>query len=261
MDHYQTLGVEHDASNEQIRSAYRRLVRKHHPDVSGNPGNDASIKAINEAYGVLGDPVKRKAYDRSRNGQVFPDQDIFAGGLHDLFDSIFAGGGRGRDIYRLGLTLDQVFQGGARTVAMGGREMVVNIPPGVDEGDLLEVPGYGGAFFQVAYLPHATFEVYQGQVSGTAEVPPWTLALGGKARVETLGGWVHVNIPPGLKAGQKIRLAGRGMPATSRRQQGDHWARVQVSMPSTTTPEQRQAWQSLAQAFSDPVGQENTAST
>src|SRR6478736_7872870 len=63
-DYYQTLGVAKNASEKEIKQAYRKLARKHHPDV--NPGDksaESKFKALNEAYEVLGDPVKRKKYD------------------------------------------------------------------------------------------------------------------------------------------------------------------------------------------------------
>src|SRR5262245_48076951 len=63
-DYYQTLGIGRDASTEEVQQAYRKLARRHHPDVNKNPGAEESFKEINEAYQVLKDPNTRRRYDR-----------------------------------------------------------------------------------------------------------------------------------------------------------------------------------------------------
>src|SRR5215210_8490602 len=68
-DHYKTLGVDRKASQEEIKKAYRKLARQYHPDTNKDPGADERFKRISEAYDVLGDPEKRKRYDRG--GGVF----------------------------------------------------------------------------------------------------------------------------------------------------------------------------------------------
>ena len=73
-DYYAALGVPRDANAEQIKKAYRKLARQHHPDVSKTPGTDAKFKEIGEAYATLKDPEKRAAYDelgRRPAGQEF----------------------------------------------------------------------------------------------------------------------------------------------------------------------------------------------
>ncbi|MCF5950778.1 DnaJ domain-containing protein, partial [Xanthomonas perforans] len=119
-DYYATLGVEPSAGDAEIKTAYRRLARKYHPDVSKEAGAEDKFKAINEAYEALRDPAKRKAYDQLKaqgfrpgdefqappnygGGQGFDFEEVFGnggagGGFSDFFESLFAGqrGGRPR---------------------------------------------------------------------------------------------------------------------------------------------------------------------
>lgn len=249
MDHYQTLGVAPDASPDQIKSAYRRLARKYHPDVSREANAQEKIKAINEAYAVLGDPTKRQAHDRERvrHARGSGTEEIFPGGLHDLFDTLFSRSQRA-NAYILELTLDQAHRGGKKTLSVDGLTVQVDIPPGVDEGERIAASD-GKTFFRVRYAPHDAFQCEHGHVMGVARVAPWDMALGGPCRVNTLGGVVQADLPAGLQPGQRIRLAGRGMPARPHRPAGDHWAHIAVEVPPATTPSQRKAYEALRKSF------------
>jgi DnaJ-class molecular chaperone len=186
-DYYATLGVNRGASEKEIRSAYRKLARKHHPDV--NPGDKASealFKEINAANDVLSDPEKRKKYDkygdnwehaddiermqrqRGPGGGGFryttagpdlgPDFD-----LGDIFGGLFGGGGNGRRgrrpeppppsmEYPVDVTLEEAFKGTKRVIMVEGdhgetRRLEVTIPPGVDTGSRVRIAGEGAAGF------------------------------------------------------------------------------------------------------------------
>jgi curved DNA-binding protein len=177
-DYYQTLGVERDASADDIKKAYRKMVRKYHPDVSKHKDADAKTKEINEAYDVLGDATKRAAYDAlgrgHHAGETFhppPDwgeQFDFAGaGADDFFADLFAqagrrqrGGGfrmRGDDIHAaITIDLRDAYQGATRTISlrvprqqgpgrtvMEEKTLSVNIPRGVTPGQQLRLAGQG----------------------------------------------------------------------------------------------------------------------
>ncbi|WP_426176121.1 DnaJ C-terminal domain-containing protein [Massilia sp. TWR1-2-2] len=182
-DYYRALGVDKSASADDIKKAYRKLVRKYHPDVSKSKDADAKTKEINEAYGVLGDPEKRAAYDELGSGrgpgQEFrppPDWASSHGGADmdsDFFSDLFAhvgrrsragarGGGyqmRGVDIHAsIGIDLADAYHGATRTVTMrapprdaAGRlvstdkQLNVNIPKGVLPGQQLRLAGQGHA--------------------------------------------------------------------------------------------------------------------
>lgn len=184
-DYYSILGVSRGASDKEIRSAYRRLARKHHPDV--NPGDKASesvFKEINAAHDVLADPEKRRKYDqygenwehadeiermqRSRGGSgssfryttTGPD----LGGdfdISDIFGGLFGSGRRRAPRQEqppapveqpIEVTLEEAYSGATRVIAVEGdhgepRRLEVTIPPGVDDGSRIRMAGEGQAGF------------------------------------------------------------------------------------------------------------------
>ncbi|MBQ5942731.1 MULTISPECIES: DnaJ C-terminal domain-containing protein [unclassified Massilia] len=179
-DYYQTLGVERGASADEIKKAYRKLVRKYHPDVSKEADADHRTKEINEAYDVLGDAEKRAAYDQLGRGHHAGEQfrpppdwseqfDFGGAGGDDIFADLFAHMGRGRHARRGGfqmrgedihaaiaIDLRDAYQGGSRTVSLRvpqhdahGRvtrqekTLNVTIPKGVTPGQQLRLTGQG----------------------------------------------------------------------------------------------------------------------
>lgn len=181
-DYYEVLGVPRDASEEEIRRAYRQLARQYHPDVNKDPGADQRFKEVSEAYEVLRDREKRARYDRlganwrapqgpppGRDGGGYEDVRVeFADGddFSDLFEGLFGRRGRPRrgrsrsgfDGYSargldqeaaIELTLEEAAAGGRRAITLGdGREFEVEIPRGVRDGQAIRVPGAGSPGFQ-----------------------------------------------------------------------------------------------------------------
>jgi len=177
-DYYNILGVNRNASEKEIKQAFRRLARKHHPDV--NPGDksaEAKFKEISEAYEVLSDKDKRQKYDRygdqwqyadqfeqaqqapfrsySRGGEnvrySFGDdnlgsilEDLFGGATYSQRTSVRPR--RGRDLeYPVQVTLEEAYHGTTRTISFDGSGRIeVKIPQGVKEGSRVRVAGKGG---------------------------------------------------------------------------------------------------------------------
>lgn len=179
-DYYKVLGVSEDASQDDIRKSYRKLARKYHPDVSKEADAEERFKEVGEAYEVLRDEKKRRAYDDLRKGGWSAGQDFrpppdwdssgyeFDGGLggfSDFFESLFGGLGgarrhargfragappRGGDLRaRIDLDLETAFQGGKRRLTLdsgqAGRTLEVTIPAGVTNGQVIRLKGQGQA--------------------------------------------------------------------------------------------------------------------
>jgi len=179
-DYYATLGVEPSAGDAEIKTAYRRLARKYHPDVSKEAGAEEKFKAVNEAYEALRDPAKRKAYDQLRAGGYRPGDEVRAppGGFHrgpggqpDFdFEEIFAGGGAGggfSDFFesmfgrgrggagprgpqqtgdtraKLAVPLESVHDGGSVRISVNGRTLEVRVPKGIKPGQAIRLSKQG----------------------------------------------------------------------------------------------------------------------
>ena len=185
-DYYATLGVEPTAGDAEIKTAYRRLARKYHPDVSKEAGAEEKFKAVNEAYEALRDPAKRQAYDQLRAqgyrpGEEFHAPPNFGGGQGFDFEEVFGGGGAGGGFSDFFESLFARQRGGA---GAGGRR------PG---------PGFGGAGPQPMRDTRAKLSV------------PLEAAYNGDSlRITVDGRQLDVRVPKGIRPGQVIRLAGQG---------------------------------------------------
>ncbi len=188
-DYYKILGVSRDAGPDEIKRAYRKLARKYHPDVSKEPNAEAKFKEVAEAYEVLKDPEKRKAYDQLgsgwRPGEGFrppPDWEERFG---------FGKGGYARTGFGdFSEFFEALFGGGFRSRGWGGLCM---------RGEDLHAKVY-------IDLEDAHRGTTQTITLSIPEVDPASGRLVEKSK------YLQVKIPPGIQEGQKIRLAGQGAP-------------------------------------------------
>ena len=178
IDYYKVLGVDKNATHEDIRKAYRKLARKHHPDLNPNDKEaHKKFQQINEANEVLSDPEKRKKYDQygkdwqhaeqfeqarqSRQGSRGFGQETFSGdfgdsGFSDFFTSMFGDMGRrgfrsrqtkfrGEDYHAdLQLNLTDVSKTHQQVLTVNGKNIRITIPAGVENGQQIKIKGYGG---------------------------------------------------------------------------------------------------------------------
>ena len=283
-DYYETLGVTRDASQDDVKRAYRRLARKFHPDVSKEANAESRFKEVGEAYEVLKDPEKRAAYDRFgkdwKHGQEFrppPDwerQFHFGGGgfsdtsgFSDFFETLFGHGGargprgpvrtRGGDqSTKLEIPIEDAYRGATRNITLRGRMLSVRIPRGITEGQRIRLSGQGGAgaaggpagdlYLTVAYAAHPLFRAEGRDVHLKLPVAPWEAALGATVAVPTLGGKVDLKVPRGSRTGRTLRLKGRGLPG---RPNGDQYVALEIVVPPADTPEAEALYRKMAESM------------
>ena len=266
-DYYEILGVGRTATDKEIKAAYRKLARKYHPDVNaGDKRAEERFKELSEAFAVLSDPDKRARYDRGGHEAFGPGFDPFQGtpfqgggfdfrhfdlgDLTDLFDLFGAGGpgrGRGRR-QRRGQDLQSEIRIGFREAVRGDTvdlslpdRVKVRIPAGIEDGGRIRVPGKGtpgagGAppgdlFLVVRVEPDPVFRREGRDLVADVPVGLARAALGGTVEIPTLDGPATVTLPAGTRSGQKLRLKGRGVPASGGAPAGDLYGVVQIVPP------------------------------
>lgn len=261
------------ASADEIRKAFRKLAKQHHPDA--NPGNKASeerFKRISAAFDLLGDPDKRRKFDageidadgretmRGFSGNPFGGH---AGGpgmrgaefdnidFSDILGDLFGGGRRGGFASRganvrakVEIDLEEAVKGGKRRISFSdGRVLEVTIPVGASEGQVLRLKGQGSpgragsgdALIEIAIRPHPRFHREGDHLVMDVAITVPDAVLGGKVQAPTPDGPVTLNVPKGSNSGSILRLRKRGL-ADSQGRRGDLLARLVVTLPEKTDP-------------------------
>lgn len=267
-DYYEILGVGRNASEDEIKKAYRELAKKYHPDLHpGNKAMEARFKEINEAYEVLKDPKKREEYNRFGSaafepgfqgartytypgGAVNPENLGFDfGGLEDIFGDIFGkrtrtqrGPSRGEDIeYTLEVGFEQAIKGTEVRLTLNGEKITVKLPAGVKDGSRMRVPGKGrtgfaghtrGDLYIVTKVkPHPYFRREDDDIYIDCPISITEAALGAKVHIPTIDGKALLAIPPGTQSGQKLRLKDKGAPHIKYAGRGDQYAIIKIILP------------------------------
>jgi curved DNA-binding protein len=204
-DYYQIMGVKRDATQDEIKRAYRKLARKYHPDVSKEADAEVRFKEVGEAYEVLKDPEKRAAYDQLganwKAGQDFRPPPEWDQGFE------FHGGGfTGADTSQFSDFFESLF-GRGFTGAGGGRAQFHARGEDAHARVLIDID-----------------DAYRG-ASRTLTLKTTELAADGRPRVKER--MLNVRIPKGVRQGQHIRLAGQGDPGVGQGKPGDLYLEIE----------------------------------
>ena len=245
-DYYEILGVARNASEDEIKKAFRTLAFKYHPDKNADASAEAQFKEVNEAYEVLSDPQKRAAYDqfghnRAGFGQGFEGFDM--GGFGDIFEAFFGGATgsqrqgpqRGSDLlHRMTITLEQAAFGVEKEVILNRTEMCstcggTGSKPGTQPTKCFNCNGTGqvrqvqqsifGRFTNVTPCPKC-----RGEGKIIIEPCPQCRGSGRERRQRT----ISVKIPAGVDDGSRIRLTGEGEAGTKGGPTGDLYIDITV---------------------------------
>ena len=252
VDYYNILGVDKSASANEIKSAYRKLARKHHPDL--NPDDKEANKKfqqLNEANEVLSDPENRKKYDQYGKDWKHADQfeqsrqsrpkhsgrnENSSGGFgdndfSDFFESMFGGsqGGRSQAKYRgqdynAELHLDQMdaYKTHQQTITVNGKNIRITIPAGIEDGQVIKLKGHGSPgvnggpggdlYITFSITNQSKFRRLKNDLHTIEDLNLYTAVLGGEITIETLSGKVKLKVNPGTQSGSKTKLKGKGFP-------------------------------------------------
>lgn len=247
---YQTLGINRDATPDEIKRAYRKLASQHHPDKGGDKTRFQDIQA---AYDTLTDPNKRATYDTTGSGGGFrADTPFDFQTIFDIFGTRFQHPAQAQQQHRrqqarmsLWITLRDVATGGKRTISVGTQQgthaVEIEIPLGIGNGDTVQYSGLGpgGMDLAITYRihPDARFERYDLNLHTEHTVDVWTLITGGSTMVrDVLGNGLEISIPARTQPGTTVRLRGRGLSGRNGTS-GDLLVRLQAQIPNQIDPE------------------------
>lgn len=261
-DHYQTLGVQPNASPDEIKKAYRKLANQHHPDKGGD---QAKFKDISVAYDTLSDPNKKAEYDMMRQGGGNQFRFHTGSGQWDPFEQMFGGGHPFGDIFGrqmrrnrdlniqcqitlldsyLGKQLEANFKlpsGKSQTVA-------ITLPAGVSHGDTIRYQGLGDDSMPnlprgnlnvtVIVMPDANFSRRGDDLVTTIYINPIEAMIGCKKPVLTLTGTrLDLDIRPGIETGTEFASGGHGFPNVNTGVKGRFVTIINIRTPAVTDPD------------------------
>src|SRR6202161_2023003 len=271
-DPYEVLGVPRSANAAAIKSAFRKLAKKHHPDANKNdPKAAARFAELNSANEIIGDADKRQQFDRGEidadgkprfqgfPGGGAPGAGTRAGGFESpSFRSGGPGAGGARFEFDPGtmavdldlavsmtVSLEEAVKGADKRVRLPtGKELNVKIPAGVVAGQQIRLKGQGETapghppgdlLITGSIAPHAFFKVDGSDLRLDLPITLYEAVLGGKVRVPTLGSAVELSIPKNTSSGRTFRLKGKGLPKTGGT--GDLLVTTRIMLPDGNNAE------------------------
>ena len=260
--HYETLGISEDASDNEIKSAYKKLARKYHPDVGGD---EKKFKEISAAYDSIKTTEKRQQYDAQRrfgdNVRFTHTNQPFGFNIDDIFNDFFGGSVRRRSpknrnmAITVPITLENAYNGLKKQISVqlgsGKRQIVdLDIPAGVNNGMTLNYKGLGDDSMQnvdpgdlqvkIQINKSPIWERRNHDLHTSRQINAIEAMLGTIIIVQTMSGkTIRATVRAGTQPGTFIRIPGEGMPIIRSKQKGHLFIRLDISIPSNLTQEQK----------------------
>ena len=267
---YDTLEISENASESEIKKAYRKLARKYHPDVNKSAEAEEKFKEINAAYEVLSDKEKKAQYDQFGDsmfgGQNFHDFSRNHGGnvdLDEILRQMFSGGGFGGGANSFGgfsgfsgaggfaqepnldiqtevtIPFSVSILGGSHSIAVNGERFDIKIPAGVKSGEKMRVRGKGHAqngragdlFLKIKVASNPEYTRDGDDLIKTFDVPLYSALFGGKVAIKTLEKEIKLKVPQNTKNGQSFRAKGMGATNRKTKTRGDLYLKANIVLP------------------------------
>ena len=284
VDYYDILGVDKNATAEELKKSYRRQAVEWHPDKhkDNKEAAEKRFKEINEAYQILSDPEKRRAYDQFGHQAFSPGggagRNPFAGGSpfgqgspftytyttngpsagsgaagfdfgdpFEIFEQFFGGASpfraaRSVPRYSIDVGFMDAVHGVEKEVGINGKKRKIKIPAGVDDGTRIQFEDF---VLSINVKPHEVFERDGVDVYVRMEIPYSLAVMGGDIEVPTVDDSVKIKVRAGTKSGSMIRLKERGIKRLRGSGRGDEYVRLVVDVPAKLTREQREMVEEL----------------
>jgi curved DNA-binding protein len=267
MDYYTTLGISKNASEAEIKSAYRKMAMKHHPD---RGGDEKKFKEVTEAYETLSDPQKKQMIDMGvdpnaqhtsyRQGSPF-EFHFNTGNFEDVFGNFGFGGRPIRKNKTLNVnievSLEDILKGKVIDAEIGipnGSKRLVNIevPPGIENGQQIRYRGMGehtlkdvppgDLIVNVLVKQHSVFQRQGDMLMIKKFISPWDAILGTEITIETIDKkTLTIGIPAGTQPDTVLSCRGEGLPNMRTKVRGNLLIKVQIEIPKNLNSEQKNA--------------------
>ncbi len=275
-DFYETLGVNKNATKDEIKSAYRKQAMQWHPDRNKSPDAEEKFKEINEAYEVLSNTEKKSAYDQFGHAAFDPNSGNFGGHTYtqqngpfnftwqsqnggqgadfdfggfsnpfDIFEQFFGGAGvnfggqqrRQTPTYKIELSFLDAALGCEKEVSLDGSKKKIKIPAGVDDGQRIKFRDFN---LYIDVLPDKVFKRDGNDVYVSQSISISQAILGDIIEVPTLGGRLKVRVKSGTQPSTLIRLRGQGIKDVNGYGVGDLYIRLNIVIPSRLSAKQKE---------------------